>query len=346
MTCQRHQQDDQCTSNTESTTFGAQVTLEGGSVARAGGTIKGRVAIQRITNGSTTVEGASVFISSERDSHWARAHAASGGNLKAFSPDSCSFTTSSGQEISPSACHYGHVLGDEGICDHQWKSTMGDDKLSEENHSLDFEINVFEDMFRDFSAYYVTFKTFFVVHLHVAYPPEIRRCMFGEESVEEEPFDDADQYEESLWDEYTPVGQPRSAHRRLATHTLVAKIPITLVGAQHSDASLLSSPPPVHYLTPGVASPIILAGSPSTPTDIVFPISQPITTPEPLENTTSRMLSPPGGYMECRSDVPDPTRHYNSGPYAGLLWKKKILSELTRDVAPATEETSQRFWNI
>jgi hypothetical protein len=282
-----------------------------------GDILKGRVAVHRTTNGSTTAERASVFISSERDNHWARAQAASEGNVKALYSDSCFIATSYGREISSSACHYGAVLGDEGKCNREWRSTACDKKLSgEENQSLEFEINIFEDLMRGFRVYYMTFEAFFVVHLHIAYPQEVQYCMFGKESVVEEPYDDADQYEEGLWEEYTPIGQPRQPHSRLATHRLVAKIYITLVGTQHSDASLFSSPPPVHYLTSGVASPIILAGSSSTPTDIVFPTLQPIIMPEPLEDTTSRMLSPPGRYMGRRSDVPDPTRHYSSGPYA------------------------------
>lgn len=298
--------------------------------------MRGRIIVHPIKNGSTTAEHLYVSISSQREDLWAQTQAALGGNTNSFSPGSCFATDFQGQEITTSSWGYGDLLSN----DDRYKPLphIGDCELRERSHYLEFEEYISEDIMRNFRAYYVTFETFLFINLEVAYPPKVRTSMFGDEvnCNMEEPIGDGDLYGEGLWDEYTSVDQPKEARAYQPTHVLSAKIPITLVGAQHSDAGSPASPPPAHYLTPGTPSPLILAGSP--PADIVFPVSQPVITPEPIENTTSRLLS--NGFMENMPGSCDPTRDYFAGPYAGLLWKKKIMSENLLPIRP-TESAFQ-----
>jgi hypothetical protein len=207
--------------------------------------------------------------------------------------------------------------------------------LTEQKQYLDFELKVSDDAVRNFHTYYATSVASLVIDLSVPYPLA-HGCMSG--SLDEEPVEDTDQYEEGLWDDSTPVGQSLKRPDYTPTQRLVAKIPITLIGVQRSDSSLSSGSPPVHYLTPDVASPVILASPPSSYKDVVFPVSQPTVTPEPTENTVSRLLSSSvSGIAE--SIPPDPSQDYFSGSYAGLLWKKKMMAEhMARVVVPAEED--------
>ncbi|KIM76921.1 hypothetical protein PILCRDRAFT_12453 [Piloderma croceum F 1598] len=89
-----------------------------------------------------------------------------------------------------------------------------------------------EDAIRNFYAYYATSVTSLVIDLYVSYPP-VQGCVFGGE--DKEPVEDTDRYEESLWDEATPVSQsleephyvPKPGYA--STQLLAAKIPITLL---------------------------------------------------------------------------------------------------------------------
>jgi len=207
--------------------------------------------------------------------------------------------------------------------------------LTEQKQYLDFEWEFSEDAIRNFHAYYATSVTSLEINLYVSYPPA-EGCIFGSE--DKEPIEDTNQYEEGLWDDGTPVGQSLKGPDYLAkplspTQRLVVKIPITLIGAQRSDPS---GPPPIHYLTPGVASPVILASPPSSYKDVVFPVSQPTITPEPNENTISRFLSSP--VRGIAESIRDPSQDYFSGSYVGLLWKKKMMAEHMARVVVLTAE--------
>ena len=217
--------------------------------------------------------------------------------------------------------------------------------MTEQKQYLDFEWKFSEDAIRNFDAYYATSVTSLDINLYVSYPPA-EGCVFGDE--DKEPVENTNQYEEGLWDDSTPVGQslkePDYRPKPLSpTQRLVAKIPITLIGAQRLDPS---GPPPIHYLTSGVASPVILTSPPSSYKDVVFPVSQPIITPEPTENTISRLLSPPVGEIRESIQVPrDPSQDYFSGSYVGLLWKKKkmMAEHMARVVVPTAEEDALHY---
>ena len=320
-----------------------------------GDTVKGKIALHGLVNGSTTAEHVSIKLSSERYNRWAQAQAASGGDVRGFLPSSYD------REVSTSSCQYDHIFGSGCTWDGYWGSSYPDGTLSQGKQYLDFELKVPEDTIRDFRTYYVTSNTSLVINLDVVYPPPVRRCIFGDQDEEEdvELVGETDQHEEDLWDENTPVGQPHKAgdyelevvrmeipatHR--STQTLSAKIPIMLIGTHHLDASPPSSSPPVHYLTPGAASPLILASPPSSWEDVVFPVLQPIITPEPIENTTARLLPLPPSQAPIQY-ARDPRQHYHSGPYAGLLWKKKMVAEDTASVVvPVFEEVPEHFYGL
>jgi hypothetical protein len=78
----------------------------------------------------------------------------------------------------------------------------------------------------------------------------------------------------------------------------------------------------------------------------VFPVSQPTITPEPTENTISRLLSSPvSGIAESIQVPPGPSQDYFSGSYAGLLWKKKMMAEhMARVAVPTAERQTQSYY--
>jgi hypothetical protein len=308
-----------------------------------GDTVRGRVAVHRLTDGSTTAQNVSIHVRSERDHRWAQAQAqaASEGHVEAFRLSDSSFSSAIyHSEISTSNFEYDDILRREGRRDSRWDSFKGEGgALTEQKQYLDFELKVSEDAVRNFYAYYATSDTSLVINLHVPYPLA-QGCVFGGE--DEEPVEDTNHYE-GLWDDCTPVDQLHKRPGYARTQRLVAKIPITLIGAQHSDPSSFSGPPPVHYLTRGVASPVILASPPSSYKDVVFPVSQPTVTPEPTENTTSRLLSlSVSGIVRSMYDPLHPSRHYSSGLYAGILWKKKMMAE--HIAVPTAEKEAQSYY--
>jgi hypothetical protein len=191
-------------------------------------------------------------------------------------------------------------------------------------------LKVSEDAVRNFHAYYVTSVTSLVINLHVPYPLA-QGCIFGGE--DEERVEDTNHSEEGLWDDCTPVSQSHKRPGYVQTQQLVAEIPIMLIGAQCSDSSSFSAPPPVHYLTCGVALPVIFASSPSSYKDVVFPVSQPIINPELTENTTSHFLSlSVSGMVRSMHDPLHPSRHYSPDLYVRILWEKKMMAEhMARD---------------
>jgi len=329
-----------CAADTEETIFEAQVTVEGGNVVGAGDTMKGRVAVHRLTGGSTTAQNISIHVRSERDHRWAQAQAASADHIEAFRLSNSSFSSAIYRsEISTSDSQYDDILRRKGRRNNPWEP-FSEGALTEQKQYLDFELKVSEDAVRNFHAYYATSVTSLVITLDVPYPLA-QGCVFGGE--DEEPIDDANHYKEGLWDDCTPIGQSHKGPGYALTQ-LVAEIPITLIGAQRLNPG---SPPPVHYLTPGVASPVILASSPhSSYKDVVFPVSQPIITPEPTENTASRLLSPSvSGIMISMQDPLHPNRYHASIPYAGILWKKKMMTEhRARVVVPTAEEDALPYY--
>jgi len=281
----------------------------------AGDTVKGRISIHHLINGSTTANDVSLRIDSERHNHWAKAQANSRGGIGGVFPGGAFYN----REITTSSCLYGLILGDEIRCSRDWDLSLYRSVLSEEKQYLEFEVRISEDTMRSFRTYYVSYEASLVIKLCVAYPPVVECCMLRDSA--QELIESVNRYEEELWHKSIPVRQPHKAQECTTAQTLVAKIPITIIGTQHLDAGRLSTSLPIHYLAPDATSPLILAASPQDH-DVVFPLSQPVITHEPIENTTLRLLSPPS-----RSRNPPGFRDYTPGTYVGLLWKKKIMLE-------------------
>jgi hypothetical protein len=300
--------------------------LNGVSDIFTGDTIYGRVTVHRLFNGSSTAKTLSVDVRSEWNSHWAKAKAVSGAgqdNVGSFSQNSCFNAFTHGSEISATNCDHAYILGgdrEEDRCENERGRTYQHGRLSKEEPHLDFAVKVDENNVRNFRAYYVAFETSLVLELGVLYAPEVQNCMFGREVRVAPIVDGADLFEESLWDPYVPLDQ-RGSTSDEPTHTLIARIPITVIGSQLSQANAFTNSPPVHYLTPGAPSPLMLARPPVPGKDIAFPVFPPVITPESTANTTQRMLP------THNVDTPDPTQNYFLGAYAGLLWQKKIIME-------------------
>jgi hypothetical protein len=285
----------------------------------AGDTLKVRVDINHLINGSTTAKDVYIWMQSERDNHWAKAQASSGGDVGT----SLSDIYASNREISTSGCQHSNILGDQARCGHlvrAWHPSHHSGILSEDKKYLEFELGFSEDAIRDFRTYYVSYKTSLVINLGVAYSPAVQRCIFGD-AIEKQAIQDAKEYEENMWGQYGSVSKPHKTRDRF-TQTLQATqgVPIIVIGAQHPGASHLLTPPPNHYLAPNITSPLILTAPLQA---VVFPQSQVVITPEQIENTTLRLMALPSIFMGIMSYFPD----YLSGTYVGLLWKKKIMSE-------------------
>jgi hypothetical protein len=158
---------------------------------------------------------------------------------------------------------------------------------------------------------------------------------------------------EDLWNAHTPVGShieddpsPIDYHRRLE---LVATVPLVVLGD-------ISRRPMAHYLQPGLPAPIILPAHEASGSHPVFPVPQPKVVEEPLEATSARLMRSEGTHdptppstrrsgfgrilsMQFPRGTPDPSAHYRTGLYAGLLWKKKLVA-MERGLLPvrAAEE--------
>jgi hypothetical protein len=206
---------------------------------------------------------------------------------------------------------------------------------------LDFELPIPTTAVPNFSSYYSSTEAVLELSLSVIYSRDAADCISGanglnkydafEEPEDERTADDVSKKEDGLWDSYTAVGEPiqsRMLLRRMLHFK--ATVPLVVLGD-------ISERPAQHYLTPGQPSPIILA----SPADVVFPPVRPVITEEPLVNTSERLMRTDGTFDPIQSrrnfwnhtrlftqdKAPDPAAHYNNGNYAGLLWKKKVVSE-------------------
>lgn len=292
-----------------------------------GSALKGRITLNSPADGTSSIDSMATFVHADRNQHWAQTQAVSGGNSDAFHPDSCSVRQLQDSEISVSSCQYGYIFQDENACN----NNNSDIRLPfKATNFADFEIVIGKDTIQDFQMHYADLQSFLNVQLNVAYPPEVQRCLResnGDEDASPNA-SDADMIEEGLWEAYIPVGEPRIPYYP-ATYAVSATIPITILSAKKYAISPPSEPP-VHYLSPdGVPSPVLFAVAPASINEVVFPMSQPVISVEPINNTIERMLSSCNSYNlyagEERPDI-DPTRDYYSGAYAGLLWKKKYMA--------------------
>lgn len=70
-------------------------------------------------------------------------------------------------------------------------------------------------------------------------------------------------------------------------------------------------------------APVLSAASTKSVEAIEFPVVDPVVKPEPIEDTSQRLIEPSCGVMP-----PDPTTvGYFCGPYTGALWRKKVVEE-------------------
>ena len=285
-----------------------------------------------LQNGSTTTQRVSLWMSPETNNHWAQNKAAQGGDLEAF-PSSASRVYR--HELSTQSFLYGRIFSEN----HWHPLSVDRDNthgvLSQSRNYFDFEVTVLEDHARDFLTYYTRRETYLTVNVAVTHPANTMRCIFGERENRDDHCDeddDLDLVEEKLWDTWTPIYKSENRYgldecaRRRSTYTVSAKIPITVIGPISSRTSVEPTPaPPANYLEPGVEAPFILSGFPSSINDLTFPPLLPTFVVEATENTTKRML-----LLRTSSDL---SSKYNSGNYAGILWKKKRLSKLSNELA-------------
>jgi len=304
--------------------YRGQVVLDNGNVVRVGDTLKGRIMLDY--RGPATAEHVHADVQSSQHNHWAQGQVSSGGSDHgAETPAQAQAYISA---ISASSCRYAHLFG-HNACNSRrqpptalaWQSDNGGPPY------VPFEVDVTIETIPDFPAFYVTFASSVQLKLGIS-RPEFRRCLIrhrpgadGADAEDAEDAGDADPIEEGLWDPWVPAGASAELPSHQITHMLSATIPITLVN------TYASGDVPVHYLAPGAASPLVLARPPPSPQPVAFPPSHAVVRPEPLANTSARMLS--DGYTYGYGAGVSPAAQYFAGAYAGLLWDKKRAANLT-----------------
>ncbi|KAJ7116050.1 hypothetical protein C8R44DRAFT_794026 [Mycena epipterygia] len=303
--------------------FVAEVTLEEGNTISKGQLLKGKVTVHS-TSGSTTMSHISVSFITSSKYHWAIEQATTAGDEN-FCDLLCGRARTFGalSVDSVDSGHYPYLFkekDDDSVfrSPNEHKSSSG--PLTVTKPYFDFKLQVPDTA----SSGQASLE----LQLSVLYSQEADICING-------TVDDAAKTEEGLWDSFTRVGQaPTSWWGR--SLSLTGQMPIIVLGD-------ISPRPVEHYLKPGLASPIILA----SPGDIVFPVANPATIVEPIANTSARLMRE-GTFdpyqsrlhfwnrtmRSSSSDAPDPVRHYKTGNYAGLLWKKKQIAE-ERGILPS-----------
>ncbi|KAJ7749019.1 hypothetical protein DFH07DRAFT_829387 [Mycena maculata] len=316
--------------------FVAEVTLDEGNVVQRGQPLKGKVTVHA-TNGSTTMSEISVSFTMTRIQHWATEQATTGGDDNF----SCQSESRTHGVISIDDSHYAFRKEDDNsvwTSSFHYPSCRG--PVTPARPYFDFELKVPETTPPDFSSYYSSEETVLGLELSVLYSSDVAVCIDGIDKYaalddELEKSTDSAKTEEGLWDSYTRVGQPIHTSQWRRTLRLKATVPLVVLGD-------ISARPAEHYLKPGLPSPVILPAQ----GDVVFPAVHPVTIEEPLANTSARLMRAEGTFDPSNSgihsghwhmggrDQPDPSRHYNQGNYAGLLWKKKLVAE-ERGILPA-----------
>jgi len=229
-------------------------------------------------------------------------------------------------ELSVESCLFQHALRTGEIsCDSQfgyWYS----DRLTSVTPQYNFTLNVPNHHPRDFSTYYTDFRTYLDITLSVridSQRTDVTSSSNGQATILEDTVDP----EAELWD---------TKPYRSRVQTIHARVPIKVGNAWVSDPA---KPSAIHYVTPGAQSPLILAHPSPALSSIVFPISQPVTTPESLEDTSARLLKSLNQSFTIRS------HQRNSGSYAAVLWKKKLMAEekgLLKPSAPDDHNAAQQ----
>ncbi|KAJ7477289.1 hypothetical protein B0H11DRAFT_2030589 [Mycena galericulata] len=344
--------------------FYAEVTLDKGNVIQRGQSLKGKVTVHAVTNGSTKMAAISATLMPRLNHRWATEQATTGGdenfNVSTYLRNSATFGVIS-------IGHHSFFFQESDSMNYEWENHQpsGSGSLTSANPSFDFELQVLQTAAPDFLSYYSSGEASLELKLTVLHSQDAAVCIHGVDRytpVADEGSatqDDAAKTEEGLWDAYTRVGEPvntRPADWWRRNLILKTTVPLVILGD-------ISTRPVEHYLTPGLPSPVILPAQ----GDVVFPAAQPEVIEEPLANTTLRLLRSGGTFDPYeaqrqfwnhtrlhrfgRDMPPDPASSYNQGIYAGLLWKKKVVAEergLWPPQSTATEvarddNTQQRF---
>ncbi|KAJ7348048.1 hypothetical protein DFH08DRAFT_1080204 [Mycena albidolilacea] len=314
---------DRCLPKDERSEFVAEVTLDEGNVIQKGSLLKGRVTVHS-THGSTTVSGISAGVWTAYRDHWAQARAAAAGDAgfvetTSFSQQRCR-TAIGGRPLNADTPSYARIFARQSEFP-EWRFppvilVSSDDTqnntFTPEHPHFDFEFHVPNHNSVDFTSYYSSAENQLLLNLDPR-PPRTAA-------------DEAAATEERLWDSTTPVGHPVDfatrkppPKSRRCVMTLVATVPVTLVGS-----AIPTGNPVAHYLTTGLPVPVIRSGLEIEVAE--FPLADPVVYDEPVGDTVARLLEPHPGPRKWK-DIPDPSKGYRWGHYAGLLWKKKVVAE-------------------
>ncbi|KAF7360774.1 hypothetical protein MVEN_00809400 [Mycena venus] len=307
---------DRCLPKAQRSEFVAEVTLDEGNIVQKGSLVRGRVTVHS-THGSTTVSEISAGVWTAYRDHWAQALAAAGGDTgfgeaTSFSQQRCR-TALGGRPLNADSPSYANIFARQSEFP-KWSFPPVMLVSSDETENSTFT--------PEHSA-----ENQLLLNLDVLYAPEVADCM---KKPRPRPprtaADEAAATEELLWDSSTRVGHPVDFARlkplpksRRCVMTLVATVPITLVGSAISIGN-----PVAHYLTTGLPAPVIRSGLEIEVAD--FPLANPVVYDEPVGDTVARLLEPQPGPRKWK-DIPDPSKGYRRGHYAGVLWKKKVVAE-------------------
>ncbi|KAJ6545418.1 hypothetical protein B0H19DRAFT_1238291 [Mycena capillaripes] len=329
---------DRCLPKDERSEFVAEVTLDEGNVVQKGSLLKGRVTVHS-TRGSTTVSGISAGVWTAYRDHWAQTLAAAAGDAgfveaTSFSQQRCR-TALGGRPLNADSPSYAQIFaGPSEFPEWRFPPVMlvssddtRDNTFTPEHPHFDFEFLVPNDGPVDFASYYSSAENQLLLNLDVLYAPEVADCL---KKPQPRPprtaADEAAATEERLWDSSTRVGHPVDFAKRKpppksrrCEMTLVATVPIILVGS-----AIRTGSPVAHYLTTGLPTPVIRSGSEIEVAE--FPLAESVVYDEPVGDTFARLLAPHPGPGKWK-DIPDPSKGYRWGHYAGLLWKKKVVAE-------------------
>ncbi|KAJ7637184.1 hypothetical protein FB45DRAFT_1056393 [Roridomyces roridus] len=348
-----HELDDlqRCLPKEERSQFTAEVILETGNIVQQGHRVKGRITIHT-TQGSTTMSEITVGVLTHYDDRWASEQAITGGDadfVDARYADTRCRTYSNTMPLDAESPSYAWLFTGERrpirvpFANVASNADDGSDPLTPEHPYFNFDFEVPRETPVDFPSYYTTTENRLLFKLDVLYSPEVADCLG--KPMSRPPVmaaDAAAATEERMWQTHSPVGHPGEFERKdtRRTMTLEALVPITVVGGTVEDAH-----PAPHYLAPGLPVPVIRAAG---EIGLEYPIADPVVKEEPLAETTSRLIQAHKGgpwaemmsrLMESHSryvaglgsplaeEIPDPTRYYRRGDYAGLLWKKKKVAE-------------------
>ncbi|KAF7356415.1 hypothetical protein MVEN_00974300 [Mycena venus] len=343
---------EKCLPEADRSSFAAEITLEEGNVLQRGRLLKGRVTVHSTKNGSTTMSDITLNIMTLSRDHWAQAQAAAGGDVEFYNATSWPCNPSYGRrELYAESENYAYLFYEN---DEEWMvrngrfSSTENKPISPANPYYDFEIEVPPETPVDFTSYYTTGESFLQFGLTVLYSIDVAKCMQPNRfksnvpGDEEMTTDEAAGTEEGLWDMYTRVGKPAISNSRwYRSMTLQAMVPVTVVGN-----AMIQHPVP-HYLMSGAAAPVLRSGL-QLEMPASFPLAQPVFTVEGVANTSARLMQsgttdPYKQHQQfmimtrLRRDYPDPTRNYQKGDYAGVLWKKKVVAE-ERGILPLRTE--------